>query len=126
MVLSRSHATATKLFGAYMLNQLCVSNAFMLSPSMLNTRSPISRGAVGGSRGMKMAAFDPSSVKAISLDVTGTILVHRDPIMQTYAEAAVWAKLPNPPTEAELKPAFKAAYFEHLTKSPCFGTTTLS
>lgn len=89
-----------------------------------------------------MSQFDPSAVKAISFDVTGTIMVHREPIMKTYADAAVWAQLPNPPTEAELKPAFKAAYKGELVKevvvlwwppisppqlpesllaSPCFG-----
>jgi hypothetical protein len=62
-----------------------------------------------------------SKVRAISFDVTGTILVHRYPIMDTYAASAVWARLPNPPTSAELKPAFKKAYFKHLTESPCFG-----
>ena len=54
-------------------------------------------------------AIDASRIKAISLDVTGTLLVHRYPIMETYAAAAVWAKLPNPPTAEELKPAFKKA-----------------
>jgi hypothetical protein len=62
-----------------------------------------------------------SKVRAISFDVTGTILVHRYPIMDTYAAAAVWAKLPNPPSVSELKPAFKMAYKHHLTASPCFG-----
>lgn len=62
-----------------------------------------------------------SRVKAISLDVTGTILAHRYPIFDTYATAAVWARLPNPPSAEELKPAFKKAYFEALTSRPCFG-----
>ena len=62
-----------------------------------------------------------TKVRAISFDVTGTILVHRHPIMDTYAASAIWAQLPNPPTAAELKPAFKKAYFKHLTESPCFG-----
>ena len=62
-----------------------------------------------------------SKVRAVSFDVTGTILVHRYPIMDTYAASAIWARLPNPPTSAELKPAFKKAYFKHLTESPCFG-----
>ena len=52
----------------------------------------------------KASTFDPASVRAISLDVTGTLLVHPTPIMQTYAEAAVWARLPNPPSSEELKP----------------------
>ena len=48
-----------------------------------------------------------ASVRVLSLDVTGTILVHRESIMKTYAESAVWARFPNPPSESELKPAFK-------------------
>jgi len=43
-------------------------------------------------------AIDGSRIKAISLDVTGTILVHSNPIMETYAAAAIWARLPNPPS----------------------------
>lgn len=61
------------------------------------------------------------NVKAISFDVTGTILIHRDAIFDTYADAAVWARLDNPPTAAELKPAFKKAYKESLLARPCFG-----
>lgn len=41
--------------------------------------------------------------------------------MKTYADSASWAKVPNPPTEAELKPAFKQAYKESLLASPSFG-----
>jgi hypothetical protein len=67
-------------------------------------------------------SFDASKIRALSFDVTGTILIHREPIMKTYAEAALWAKLPNPPSEAELKPAFKQAYYEALTERPCFGS----
>ena len=70
---------------------------------------------------LRMASIDAERIKAISLDVTGTILVHRNPIMETYAAAALWARLPDPPTAGELKPAFKKAYFKHLTESPCFG-----
>jgi len=67
-----------------------------------------------------MALLRPA-VKAISLDVTGTLLAHRYPIFETYASAAAWARLPNPPSAEELKPAFKKAYFEALTSRPCFG-----
>lgn len=65
-------------------------------------------------------------IKAISLDVTGTIIAHRYPIFETYATAAVWARLPNPPTAEELKPAFKQAYFDALTSRPNFGGTSQS
>ena len=51
------------------------------------------------SRGTAMVALNLNIVRAISLDVTGTILVHRYPIFETYAAAARWAQLPNPPTQ---------------------------
>ena len=66
-------------------------------------------------------AFDASIVRAVSLDVTGTLITHSEPVMDSYADAALWARLPNPPTAQELKPAFKQAYRESLTSSPCFG-----
>ncbi|CAK9103237.1 unnamed protein product [Durusdinium trenchii] len=58
------------------------------------------------------------AVKALSLDVTGTLLVHRHPIHETYAACALWAKLENPPSAEELKPAFKEA-FRETSKSGC-------
>lgn len=60
-------------------------------------------------------------VRVLSFDVTGTLLIHRDPIIQTYSECAEWSLLPNAPTQDELKPAFKAAYFEQNQRSPAFG-----
>ena len=60
-------------------------------------------------------------IRAISFDVTGTILAHRYPIFETYATAAKWAQLPNPPTAEDLKPAFKKAYYQACTERPCFG-----
>ena len=77
--------------------------------------------STGGAAANEVVKFDPTKVRAISFDVTGTIMVHAEPIMKTYADAAVWARLPNPPSEAELKPAFKQAYKESLLASPCFG-----
>ena len=41
--------------------------------------------------------------------------------MQTYADSAIWAKLPNPPTAAEWKKPFKDAYYKNLIDYPCFG-----
>ncbi len=83
---------------------------------MLNARTTGRRGLV-----VAASAFDPKKIRAISLDVTGTILVHAEPIMKTYADCAVWARLPSPPTETELKPAFKAAYKQMHFDYPCFG-----
>lgn len=62
-----------------------------------------------------------SKVKVISFDITGTLVAHKYPIMQTYAEAAVWAQLINPPNEMEFKKGFKQAYYKHCIESPSFG-----
>ena len=57
-----------------------------------------------------------SGVRALSLDITGTLITHREPVMKSYADAAVWARLPDPPSISELKPAFKQAYKEALVR----------
>ena len=62
-----------------------------------------------------------NKVKVISFDITGTLLSHKFPIMQTYAECAIWSKLPNPPNQIELKEGFKKAYYKHCIESPAFG-----
>ena len=59
-------------------------------------------------------------VRALSFDVTGTLLVHRHPIFETYADAAVWSRLKDPPTSIELKTGFKAAYKSTLLSDPNF------
>ena len=69
-----------------------------------NVVTPLQRKRGGFMNCIRATAFDPATVRAISLDITGTILVHPTPIMQTYADAAVWARLPNPPSADELKP----------------------
>ena len=67
-----------------------------------------------------LIAIHPSipidGVRAISLDITGTLITHREPVMKSYADAAVWARLPDPPSISELKPAFKQAYKEGLVR----------
>ena len=57
-----------------------------------------------------------AGVRALSLDITGTLITHREPVMKSYADAAVWARLPDPPSISELKPAFKQAYIEGLVR----------
>ena len=64
--------------------------------------------------------IDLKRIKAVSFDVTGTLLIHKDPIMETYSKAAEWAMVPNPPTPAELKAPFKQAYKEMLIAHPAF------
>mmetsp|Transcript_121387 Transcript_121387/g.329625 ORF Transcript_121387/g.329625 Transcript_121387/m.329625 type:complete len:327 (+) Transcript_121387:52-1032(+) len=62
-------------------------------------------------------------VRAISLDVTGTLIRHLDPIPETYCQALVWSGFPHRLTPAELKAPFKAAYRKTLEDFPCFGAT---
>ena len=62
-------------------------------------------------------------LKSISFDLTGTIFIHKEPIVETYAEAAVWAKLKNSPTPEELKPAFKQAFKENSLNNAYFSTS---
>lgn len=69
-------------------------------------------------------AFNAALIRAVSFDVTGTLLFHRASIAQTYAEAATWARLADAPTAEELKPAFKAAYKTACLERPCFGHGT--
>ena len=60
-------------------------------------------------------------VRAISLDITGTLVTHKGSVVQHYVDAAVWARLDDPPSVDEMKPAFKQAYKERCLASPCFG-----
>ena len=56
-------------------------------------------------------------VRVISLDCTGTLFRHRDPIPETYHAAMQWAYFPNPPSVLEIKSGFKAAYKANLHPS---------
>lgn len=62
-------------------------------------------------------------IRVISLDITGTILVYRQPIAQTYAQAALWVKFPDPPSASEFAVVFKKAYKHNHKIAPCFGST---
>ncbi len=68
----------------------------------------------------------PEAIKAISLDVTGTLLVHRLPIHEAYYNAFIDVNITDRPDLADLKPAFKKAYKEMSQKYPCFGSGKLS
>ena len=67
------------------------------------------------------STIDTSKIRAISFDVTGTLLATKEPVVKSYHDAAIWAKLPDPPTQDELKKAFKIAFKERSIESPCFG-----
>eukprot|EP00980_Cylindrotheca_fusiformis_P014823 scaffold4031_cov135-Cylindrotheca_fusiformis.AAC.10 len=60
-------------------------------------------------------------IRAISFDVTGTLLASKEPVIKTYYDAAIWSRFPNPPPLEELKKGFKKAYKERCIESPCFG-----
>ena len=66
-------------------------------------------------------SIDASKIRAISFDVTGTLLATKEPVVKSYHDAAVWAKLPDPPSQDDLKKAFKIAFKERSIESPCFG-----
>ena len=66
-------------------------------------------------------SISPSKIRAISLDVTGTLLATCEPVIKSYHDAGLWAKLPNPPSQSELKFGFKVAFQERCIESPCFG-----
>jgi REG-2-like HAD superfamily hydrolase len=63
----------------------------------------------------------PSKIRALSLDITGTLLTTREPVIKSYHDAALWSKLPEPPSQEELKRGFKVAFRERCMESPCFG-----
>jgi len=64
-----------------------------------------------------------SRIRVISFDVTGTLIRHRDPIMETYAKAMLWSQFPKPLSAEQLAPAFKSAYKKTLLEYPYFGSS---
>ena len=80
--------------------------------------TPVTAAALTFQRG---GGDGPPKIRALSLDVTGTLLATQEPVIDSYYKAALWARLPNPPSQAEMKQAFKIAYQEQCLASPCFG-----
>eukprot|EP00578_Thalassiosira_sp_NH16_P015672 CAMPEP_0181107548 /NCGR_PEP_ID=MMETSP1071-20121207/17145_1 /TAXON_ID=35127 /ORGANISM="Thalassiosira sp., Strain NH16" /LENGTH=306 /DNA_ID=CAMNT_0023191071 /DNA_START=77 /DNA_END=997 /DNA_ORIENTATION=- len=66
-------------------------------------------------------SLSANKIRALSLDVTGTLLVTKEPVIKSYHNAAVWARLPDCPSQDELKNGFKVAFRERCIESPCFG-----
>lgn len=66
-------------------------------------------------------SIEKNKIRALSLDVTGTLLASKEPVIKSYYDAAIWARFPNPPSQDELKKGFKVAYKERSIDSPCFG-----
>jgi REG-2-like HAD superfamily hydrolase len=66
-------------------------------------------------------------IRAISCDVTGTLVSFQGKIEDHYGNAARACGVELPPEQAALLPdAFKVAYKETSTKHPCFGNSTIS
>jgi REG-2-like HAD superfamily hydrolase len=65
-----------------------------------------------------------SKVRVISLDVTGTLLVFRQSVAQTYVDALNWANLADPPTVTEFGQAYKKAFKQASLEYPCFGAAS--
>lgn len=61
-----------------------------------------------------------SKIRALSLDVTGTLLATKEPVVRSYHDAAIWAKI-RIPSESQLKQGFKIGFKERCIESPCFG-----
>jgi len=68
-----------------------------------------------------VTALTIDKIRAISFDVTGTLITTKEPVIKSYADAALWSRLPDPPTQSDLKAAFKSAFRERCIESPCFG-----
>jgi FMN phosphatase YigB (HAD superfamily) len=70
----------------------------------------------------KMLKLRGNVIKAISFEITGTLIIHKDKIEDIYAKLAISTKLENPPTAEELRPAFPLSYAQTLTEFPCYRT----
>mmetsp|Transcript_18971 Transcript_18971/g.28127 ORF Transcript_18971/g.28127 Transcript_18971/m.28127 type:complete len:298 (-) Transcript_18971:254-1147(-) len=68
-----------------------------------------------------VSALTVEKIRAISFDITGTLVTTREPVIKSYHDAMIWARLPDPPTQSDLKNAFKSAFRERCIESPCFG-----
>lgn len=69
-----------------------------------------------------LSSSNKHNIRALSLDVTGTLLVTKEPVIKSYHDAIQWARLPNnPPSQSEMKQGFKIAFQERCIESPCFG-----
>ena len=98
---------------AQLLLTLAMVAFILVNPMILPTIEAFSMDAPSTSKNTK--------IRAISFDVTGTLVATREPVIQSYYDAMIWSKLPNPPTQNEMKQAFKTAYKERCIESPCFG-----
>jgi len=66
-------------------------------------------------------SFEPRKVKVITLDVTGTLLLHKTDVVESYVECLKWSHIHLHHTTDELRKPFKESYKAALSKYPCFG-----
>lgn len=64
--------------------------------------------------------FNPRIVKAISLDITDTVINHPD-VPETYARCARSIGLPWAPSTDDLRDPFKSAFKTATLQYPCYG-----
>lgn len=70
----------------------------------------------------KINMLNLKKIRALSLDITGTLLIHAKPISQTYYEAAIYTKLNNPPSNNEIHSNFKKSFKQMSIDYPCYGS----
>eukprot|EP01038_Epipyxis_sp_PR26KG_P008585 gene8585-11600_t len=74
----------------------------------------------------KFSSLISQRIQVISLDITGTLLIHSKPIAQTYAACGKQAQLKYSLNMNDLAIAFKKAYKQMCTDYPCFGARKYS
>ena len=67
----------------------------------------------------------PIRIRALTMDVTGTLVSFRGSLSQHYLGSAAKCGIDLPP-DAPIGPAFRQAYDEVSRRYPCFGSDTLS
>jgi FMN phosphatase YigB (HAD superfamily) len=67
------------------------------------------------------SSLDITKIRAISFDVSGTLIVTKEAVIVTYWKAAIWARLPILPTQNDFKSGFGPAFRERCIESSCFG-----
>lgn len=68
-----------------------------------------------------MKPINTAIIRVISLDFTGTVIHYSRSIGEIYRQAALDAKLQNPPDAIALQSAFKVAFKEIAKEHPCYG-----
>ena len=80
-----------------------------------------------GKRSMSTIAPGRRRIRAITMDVTGTMVQFNGRIEEHYGNAARWCGVALSPAEVQQIPqGFNQAYKETCAKHPCFGNSSMS